>query len=188
MQTRLMFCIAALVVLAGCGGIPEVNTQTISKSPASSQQFAKAKQAVRNCSSYPDADAVLASFERQGLTPGQARMVLNDGTELVSDPSISHDDGNLIVSVSSRRCFVGLRGMTPQQSYELAQIWAKKFGSSTNAELGQGLSDHVVQAWRTRYADRTLYIAAHKTWPWDCLLYTSPSPRDQRGARMPSSA
>ena len=25
-------------------------------------------------------------------------------------------------------------------------------------------------------------------WPNDCLLYTSPSPRDQRGARMPSSA
>ena len=24
--------------------------------------------------------------------------------------------------------------------------------------------------------------------PWTCLLYTSPSPRDQRGARMPSSA
>ena len=25
-------------------------------------------------------------------------------------------------------------------------------------------------------------------WFWDCLLYTSPSPRDQRGSRMPSSA
>ena len=25
-------------------------------------------------------------------------------------------------------------------------------------------------------------------WTWDCLLYTSPSPRDQRGSRMPSSA
>ena len=24
--------------------------------------------------------------------------------------------------------------------------------------------------------------------PEDCLLYTSPSPRDQRGSRMPSSA
>ena len=24
--------------------------------------------------------------------------------------------------------------------------------------------------------------------PWVCLLYTSPSPRDQRGYRMPSSA
>ena len=27
-----------------------------------------------------------------------------------------------------------------------------------------------------------------KAWPKDCLLYTSPSPRDQRGSRMPSSA
>ena len=32
-----------------------------------------------------------------------------------------------------------------------------------------------------------------KAWKWlasylDCLLYTSPSPRDQRGSRMPSSA
>ena len=26
------------------------------------------------------------------------------------------------------------------------------------------------------------------TGDWDCLLYTSPSPRDQRGSRMPSSA
>ena len=25
-------------------------------------------------------------------------------------------------------------------------------------------------------------------WSMDCLLYTSPSPRDQRGSRMPSSA
>ena len=25
-------------------------------------------------------------------------------------------------------------------------------------------------------------------WPDFCLLYTSPSPRDQRGSRMPSSA
>ena len=28
----------------------------------------------------------------------------------------------------------------------------------------------------------------HPTPWWDCLLYTSPSPRDQRGSRMPSSA
>ena len=29
-------------------------------------------------------------------------------------------------------------------------------------------------------------VEAHKE--WNCLLYTSPSPRDQRGPRMPSSA
>ena len=28
----------------------------------------------------------------------------------------------------------------------------------------------------------------YSTKPYDCLLYTSPSPRDQRGSRMPSSA
>ena len=30
------------------------------------------------------------------------------------------------------------------------------------------------------------YLETHNNWP--CLLYTSPSPRDQRGSRMPSSA
>ena len=32
------------------------------------------------------------------------------------------------------------------------------------------------------------YSARYYTYMWSCLLYTSPSPRDQRGSRMPSSA
>ena len=35
----------------------------------------------------------------------------------------------------------------------------------------------------THYLDNALDARDH-----DCLLYTSPSPRDQRGSRMPSSA
>ena len=38
---------------------------------------------------------------------------------------------------------------------------------------------------------KTLPVIAHKLEELDtvvCLLYTSPSPRDQRGSRMPSSA
>ena len=31
-------------------------------------------------------------------------------------------------------------------------------------------------------------IRLHNSRTWGCLLYTSPSPRDQRGSRMPSSA
>ena len=31
-------------------------------------------------------------------------------------------------------------------------------------------------------------LSASYTMVYDCLLYTSPSPRDQRGSRMPSSA
>jgi len=32
------------------------------------------------------------------------------------------------------------------------------------------------------------YLVRARGWGRDCLLYTSPSPRDQRGSRMPSSA
>ena len=39
---------------------------------------------------------------------------------------------------------------------------------------------------------RKLAVLLHTLWRtgevYDCLLYTSPSPRDQRGSRMPSSA
>ena len=34
----------------------------------------------------------------------------------------------------------------------------------------------------------TLFEVVDPTHVWACLLYTSPSPRDQRGSRMPSSA
>ena len=30
--------------------------------------------------------------------------------------------------------------------------------------------------------------AARRRFPWNCLLYTSPSPRDRQKSRMPSSA
>ena len=36
------------------------------------------------------------------------------------------------------------------------------------------------------YTALTLHHAQHES--WDCLLYTSPSPRDKRQSRMPSSA
>ena len=33
-----------------------------------------------------------------------------------------------------------------------------------------------------------IFMRNIRSWSYFCLLYTSPSPRDQRGARMPSSA
>ena len=35
---------------------------------------------------------------------------------------------------------------------------------------------------------RVVRLDDDEEWDDDCLLYTSPSPRDQRGSRMPSSA
>ena len=42
---------------------------------------------------------------------------------------------------------------------------------------------------KPRVIGRVKKIPTPKDWVFDaCLLYTSPSPRDQRGSRMPSSA
>ena len=40
----------------------------------------------------------------------------------------------------------------------------------------------------TRYADKKLFMRKTNQRFMDCLLYTSPSPRDKRQSRMPSSA
>ena len=46
-----------------------------------------------------------------------------------------------------------------------------------------------VERWRMKdYADRPTYVFETGGTTGLCLLYTSPSPRDQRGSRMPSSA
>ena len=60
------------------------------------------------------------------------------------------------------------------------------------------LVDARTQALMREYAERTymdetvIRQTIHLQNQWDkyrdCLLYTSPSPRDQRGSRMPSSA
>ena len=47
----------------------------------------------------------------------------------------------------------------------------------------------IVQAALSGYSDWPMRVIAKRNGaPYTCLLYTSPSPRDQRGSRMPSSA
>ena len=53
------------------------------------------------------------------------------------------------------------------------------------------LLDDVNQTFDNHYdqkEDLIGHLLYRKCWIDTCLLYTSPSPRDQRGARMPSSA
>ena len=54
-----------------------------------------------------------------------------------------------------------------------------------------GLADYF--GWNTKYVRLGMIIMTPFSFPlpivlYACLLYTSPSPRDQRGSRMPSSA
>jgi len=175
----LCIAIGALMLFSSCASIPPVNTNTISNSPAGSKAFAEARKAVRACAGLPDAKAMFDRFEAIGYRSAKApdaksRTDLPNGGKIVVIPLVSHDDGEVIVEAGAGYCYVGLRGMTPQQSFLLAQSLAKRFEATTNAENGQGLSDHVVQAWQVqRNGTPTVLIAAHKTWPWDRGVWPS---------------
>ena len=71
--------------------------------------------------------------------------------------------------------------------------WYCKYGISYRelqemlAERGVNVDHSTIYRWVQRYAPE---MEKRLRWYWrnPCLLYTSPSPRDQRGSRMPSSA
>ena len=85
----------------------------------------------------------------------------DDGQELDADLAtgeLSGEDGEL-------------EGKSP------AQMWAE----------ADGLKEKAVVAFVV-FVYVAIFVAIIGLLAWLCLLYTSPSPRDQRGSRMPSSA
>ena len=58
-----------------------------------------------------------------------------------------------------------------------------KVGLIGLGRMGEGMSRRMMKQGIEVYGYRRNVAKAQ-----DCLLYTSPSPRDQRGSRMPSSA
>ncbi len=174
---NLTMLIAVSALTVGCASIPPVNTSTISTTPASSAAFAEAKRAARACTGLPDEQEMLRRFRALGYrTPAGPDTDSNEGSAnenaFILGPLVQHDDGSVIVQAGTGYCYVGLRSMTPEQSRQLAQILVSKYGATTNAENGQGLSDHAVQAWRVQNGGvPKVLIAANKTWPWDRGLW-----------------
>ena len=67
-----------------------------------------------------------------------------------------------------------------------------KFGSDARAKMLEGV-DILANAVKTTLGPKGRNVVIERSFgaprtTKDCLLYTSPSPRDQRGSRMPSSA
>ena len=70
----------------------------------------------------------------------------------------------------------------------VVRIGQKGVTDAVMSELEIALSHHELIKIKVSVGDRDARSAAITQIADTCLLYTSPSPRDQRGSRMPSSA
>ena len=75
-----------------------------------------------------------------------------------------------------------------KSNYQLLIVGAGAAGiGAAHAARNAGLDVLLVEA-SHRVGGRGLTEELAPGIPWDCLLYTSPSPRDRTRSRMPSSA
>ncbi len=166
-RLHISLLLAVLLAVSACG-IPQVDSSTISGSPASAKYFTKAQKAVEMCSRLPDREAAIAGFRSLGYNTSHWEFTTRSGKKSTSGISLQEHDDQLFIYLSETSCIVGLKNMTPQQSYQLAQPWVRKYRAIANEKLGQGLSDHAVQAWQTKPANGVrVLISAGKTWHWD---------------------
>ena len=88
------------------------------------------------------------------------------------------------VSVFSK--VVEMEGATQDDNVDYADALIR----SGDWALAEQTLDEVPPTHETfkRYRLEAMIADGNKEWDKACLLYTSPSPRDQRGSRMPSSA
>ena len=119
--------------------------------------------------------------------------------ELAPPPRMRATLGDTLDAIDAKRAESVLREMTDSFRLPLAQCWvACPAGSSGRGAAAAAASPRLVAsgapysvgetaALPFRHMCEQVGLGADVQGP-ACLLYTSPSPRDQRGSRMPSSA
>ena len=119
---------------------------------------------------------------------------------------LSHFERNGAKAPLTRRALSSTKVMTIWAMRNVVQAWLEKHPGVTpdgwdSRELLEPSKDDgtrtfddegdvgVLRIWRAMCPElQDRWPEAARPEDWDCLLYTSPSPRDQRGSRMPSSA
>ncbi|MEO1177727.1 MAG: hypothetical protein AAFV87_11330 [Pseudomonadota bacterium] len=144
----------AALVLAGCDA-PE-RTPPVSDTPVPADVFTLAQQTAAACAEHlPDWEAVVDELTN-GAFLESSDPAMRAAARANGGVVIEAADGDLVVAISGTRarrsgkretlCFIGAVGMTPDQAFDLAQPWVRRFDLQTNAERGQGLSSDAVQA------------------------------------------
>ena len=152
------------VLMLGCA--PPVNEELISYFGAPEANFEVARDAVERCAEYGPWTREKA-FRNTGFV--NATFVNSERTiEDVDGLLLIEPESNVVVKLGQdggvSGCIVGLKGMSPEQSFDLARIWVREFGAVSNTELGQGLTPNAIEAWRVSVDGFPIFIAAYKTW------------------------
>lgn len=160
--------VLVLTVASACA--PPVDETLISYFGAGETEMAKAREAVDVCmrTALPGAwdtretmirnagyvDATFANPDRD-IDDLKGMVLIHPSTETVVHLGADGGRGG---------CIVGLKGMSPQQSYELALPLVEHFDAVSNTELGQGLTPNAIEARRFWGPGYPIFIAAYKTW------------------------
>lgn len=163
MKLSLVWLLVGPLALMGC-----VNEQTGRPSPSTDvavaeQVFPIAFQAADICADYaPDWNAVVSAFASNGYREISDQRRRGERVVIVEDPA-----SNVKVLVGLERgegaCIVGFDGMTPQQSVQLAQRWANRFGASVFGEGDPSRKRGVLQTWRTGTDAHIVRISAYSS-------------------------
>ena len=122
-----------------------------------------------------DRDQLSAVLVGQGVHPAWSPA----GDSLVWSSDVQNQG---VIQIGAVNSF----GIVPQSFLQDGVVDGSDWGVVSLAAEPAGWLNDVNQTSAVALFTETIEIA--ETEPDDCLLYTSPSPRDQRGSRMPSSA
>ena len=119
-------------------------------------------------------------------------LALDQGT--TSSRAIVFDHAGQVKSIAQKE----FRQIFPQPGWvehDPNEIWSSQSGVAAEAITSAGLSGRDIAAIGITNQRETTVVWDRRTGQpiynaivWHCLLYTSPSPRDKRQSRMPSSA
>ena len=128
----------------------------------------------------------------------QAKGIEADGldglvaTEVISDPflplTIAAEHTERVELMTSITVAFARSPMTLAQiGHDLNQFSKGRMILGLGSQIRPHITKRFSMPWSKPASRMREYVQAMRA-IWACLLYTSPSPRDQRGSRMPSSA
>ena len=156
-----------MVLLSSCA--PNVDEKLISYFGAPDENVSEARKAAEIClkNSFQQREP---TFRLSGYVDAMFENPERDIEEIRGTVLIQPNSGVVVQlgedGKGSSGCIVGLKGMSPRQSHDLALPWVRHFNGVSNEERGQGLTPNAIQVWRgvSPRSRLQVFIVAYKTW------------------------